>query len=161
MFLKEFEIRWTDLDANWHLANTSYMGYAAHMRMEFINKIGLGPQQMKSLNIGPVVFNESIHYFKEVLPNQSIQVSAALSGLSAEGKFFSFQHDFYFSDGTNLARVKVIGGWINLSSRKLTALPETVVTNFSRAPKTADFKTMTASDTRKYGEIPKDLKQNF
>ena len=31
MFLKEFEIRWSDLDANRHLANVTYSIYAAKL----------------------------------------------------------------------------------------------------------------------------------
>ena len=31
-FLKEFEIRWSDLDANRHLANVSYITYAGESR---------------------------------------------------------------------------------------------------------------------------------
>lgn len=158
MFLKEFEIRWDDLDANWHLSNTSYMSYAGHVRMELLKKIGVGHTQMIQSKLGPVVFNEQISYFKEVLPDQRIQVSAALSGMSADGMFFRFHHDFYFKDGTNLARIVVTGGWIDLKTRKLTALPKALCKEFFHAPKTDDFKILTAADTRQGGQKPEHLK---
>jgi acyl-CoA thioester hydrolase len=31
MYLKEFEIRWSDVDANRHLANSAYLNYMAHI----------------------------------------------------------------------------------------------------------------------------------
>ena len=39
MFLKEFEIRWNDLDANRHLANIAYISYASDTRMAFLQHI--------------------------------------------------------------------------------------------------------------------------
>ena len=30
MYLKEFEVRWNDLDANRHLANSSYINYESY-----------------------------------------------------------------------------------------------------------------------------------
>ena len=41
MFLKEFEIRWNDLDANRHLANISFLSFASDTRMKFLKNIGL------------------------------------------------------------------------------------------------------------------------
>ena len=67
MFLKEFEIRWNDLDANRHLANIT-LSYASETRMAFLQKIGMSHAYLK-LAIGPIVFNEHLFYFKEVLPD--------------------------------------------------------------------------------------------
>ncbi|MFT4831888.1 MAG: acyl-CoA thioester hydrolase [Psychroserpens sp.] len=40
MYLKEFEIRWSDIDANGHLGNTAYVNYMSHTRMTFLNELG-------------------------------------------------------------------------------------------------------------------------
>ena len=74
MFLKEFEIRWNDLDANRHLANVSYLSYASETRMAFLQQMGLSHVDLKRLAIGPVVFNEHLFYFKEVLPLSLIHI---------------------------------------------------------------------------------------
>ena len=39
MFLKEFEVRWSDLDANRHLSNVSYLTYAGETRMAFLQEM--------------------------------------------------------------------------------------------------------------------------
>ncbi len=56
MFLKEFEIRWSDLDANRHLANVSYITYAGEARLAFLLSLGLNNKKLSEMMIGPVVF---------------------------------------------------------------------------------------------------------
>ena len=36
MYLKEFEVRWNDIDANRHLANSAYINYMSHTRLSFM-----------------------------------------------------------------------------------------------------------------------------
>jgi len=33
MYFKEFDIRWSDIDANRHLANSAYTNFMSHTRM--------------------------------------------------------------------------------------------------------------------------------
>jgi acyl-CoA thioester hydrolase len=78
MFLKEFEIRWNDLDANKHLANVSYLAYAGETRMAFLQSMGISYQTLIELGIGPIVFYEHLYYFKEAFAwseHKSIGVS--------------------------------------------------------------------------------------
>lgn len=157
MFLKEFEIRWNDLDANRHLANITYLSFASETRMAYLNQIGLSHQHLKQLKIGPVVFNEQLFYFKEVLPDDQIRVSFELEGMSKEGTFFSFVHNFYNKRGNHVARCEMMGAWIHLETRKLTKLPEALIQQFVDTEKTATFKILTAADTRLHGRVPKDL----
>ena len=158
MFLKEFEIRWSDLDANRHLANISYITYAGEVRMAFLQSLGLTHQRLTSLGIGPVVFDEHLFYFKEALPDQKISVSTVLAGMSKNGTFFEFEHNFYDQEGQNMARCEMMGAWMNLKTRKLRALPEELITQFEDSNKTKDYKVISASDTRKHGKKPIDLK---
>ncbi|MDC1217191.1 acyl-CoA thioesterase [Flavobacteriaceae bacterium] len=157
MFLKEFEIRWSDLDANRHLANVTYSIYAGETRMAFLKSLGLTHQRLLNLEIGPIVFNEHFFYFKEVLLGEKIRVSTVLSGMSNEGTFFEFEHNFYSEKGLNIARCEMIGGWMNLSSRKLTSIPKELITQFKKTNEILSFKEITSKDTRKWNKIPKNL----
>ena len=38
MYLKEFEIRWADLDANRHVANSSFVDMLSETRMSFLRE---------------------------------------------------------------------------------------------------------------------------
>ncbi len=156
MYFKEIEIRWNDLDANRHLANTAYSEFATHTRIEFLNGIGFDQKFMAKNQIGPVMFYEHVYYFKEVFTGK-IKVSLGLKGLSAKGKFFEFHHDFYNSQGRNIARLEVMGGWMNLKERKLMDLPPEIMAKFDDVPKDEDFRVLSNADTRRFAKTPKDL----
>lgn len=158
MFLKSFEIRWSDLDANSHLANSAYMNLMSHTRMAFLQGIGLGLRELKQAHLGPVVFHEHIHYFKEIFPGKPVQVSLELKGLSEDGLFFAFEHRIFSADGTNNAFCELLGAWIDTDKRSLTAPPPKMLKAFENAPKTADFKILAKEDTRAYNRKPVDLK---
>ena len=157
MYLKEFEIRWNDLDANRHLANASYISFAAHTRMSFLTECGFDQRLLAKFNIGPVVFYEHMYYFKEVFAGKPIKVSLELEGLSEDGKFFEFKHNFYDYKGRNFAHCEIMGAWISLESRKLIALPEEMTHFFDKIERPESFKILTKDDTRKYAKIPVDL----
>lgn len=157
MFYKEFEIRWSDLDANRHLANSAYTNFMSHTRMAYLSGLGFNQKSMQKYNIGPVVFYEHMYYFKEVFADKPIRVSLGFKGMSEDGMFFEFQHDFYDADGKNLARCEMMGAWMDLRERKLTTLPQEFLDAFDKMEKAEDFKTLTKADTRKYARVPKDL----
>lgn len=158
MFYKEFEIRWSDLDANRHLANSAYINFMSHTRMAYLGQLGFNQKTMAKHNIGPVVFYEHVYYFKEVFPGKPIRVSLGFNGMSKDGMFFEFQHDFYDSDGKNFASCEMMGAWMDLKERRLTALPQEFLDAFDKMEKADDFKTLTKADTRKFARTPKNLK---
>ncbi|MGD1946053.1 MAG: acyl-CoA thioesterase [Croceivirga sp.] len=157
MFLKEFEIRWSDIDANRHLSNTAYLHYTGHTRMSHLAQLGFNQKTMAQYQIGPVVFYEHIYYYKEVFVGRPVRVSSELKGMSEKGMFFEFQHNFYDADGKNFAHSEMMGAWINLKTRKLTTLPKVFLEAVERIEKIDDFKVLTKEDTRKFGKAPKDL----
>jgi len=157
MYYKEFDIRWSDIDANRHLANSAYINFMSHTRMGFFIDRGITPQELAKYNIGPVVFHEHIYYFKEIFQGKPIKVTLEVAGLSEDGGFFEFVHNFYDHNGGNLAYCEIFGGWIDLKSRKLTGFPvelDQILTDF---PKSKDFKILTKEDSRKFGKRPVDL----
>lgn len=157
MYTKQFEIRWSDVDANRHLRNSAYIDYMSHTRMSFMMEQGLGQKELVSYNLGPVAFYEHIYYFQEVFPGRPVTVSLQLKGLSEDGMYFLFEHNFYNEKGKNLSRCEMMGAWIDMETRKLTGLPEKLLKIFDSFDKTEDFKVLTKEDTRRYNVRPKDL----
>lgn len=155
MYTKQFEIRWSDIDANRHLANSAYMDFMSHTRMSFLVENGLGQNDLAEHNIGPVVFYEHIYYFREVFSNEPVTVSLELKGLSDDGKYFEFVHKIYNKEGEQSAECEMMGAWIDLEKRKVTNLPKSMLESLSTLEKTEDFKVLTKKDTRKFGKIPK------
>lgn len=157
MYTKQFEIRWSDVDANRHLANSAYTNFMSHTRMAFFIEKELDMKTLAEYNLSPVVFYEHMYYFKEAFLGQPITVSLEVSGLSEDGMFFKFDHNFYNQKGENIAHCEMLGAWIDFSTRKLIGLPESLLAKKKTFPKSENYKTLTKEDTRVSGKKPVDL----
>lgn len=157
MFTKEFEIRWNDLDANMHLANSSYVNYMSHTRMAFFEEYGFSLKEIAENELAPIVFYEHIYYFKEAHIGDPITVGLEVTGLSEDGMFFNIEHNFYDQKGKNMAHCEMLGAWMNFNTRKLTCLNGELMSLANNFPKSKDFKVLTKADTRKYQKRPADL----
>lgn len=157
MYLKEFEIRWSDVDANRHLANSAYVNFMGHTRMAFLMELGFDQKTLSAYNIGPVVFYEHVYYFKEVFLGSPVRVSMEVMGLSEDGKFFEFHHNFYDAKGENFAHGEMMGSWIDLNTRKLTGLDTVFLERLKAFEKGNNFRILTKQDTRKFMKTPKKL----
>lgn len=158
MYLKDFEIRWSDVDANRHLANSAYVNFMSHTRVAFFEDHNFSLSNLVKYQISPVIFYEHIYYFKEAFLGVPIRVSLEVKGLSEDGMFFMIEHNIYNHKGENLANCELLGAWINLETRALTPLPAEFLAEMESFPKSDDFKTLTKEDTRKYGKRPINLK---
>ncbi|MEO1031270.1 MAG: acyl-CoA thioesterase [Bacteroidota bacterium] len=157
MYKKQFEIRWSDVDANGHLANSAYTNFMSHARMSFFGEHGFSMPEIKKHGVGPVVFYEHTYYFKESFIGEPITVATEISGLSEDGMLFKFEHNLYNKKGDNLAFSEILGAWIDTTERKLTRLPNPLLELAQKFPKSKDFKILTKEDTRKHGIRPKPL----
>lgn len=157
MYLKDFEIRWSDVDANRHLANSAYINFMSHTRMAYLMELGFDHKTMAAHDIGPVVFYEHVYYFKEAFPGRPVKVSMEIMGMSEDAKFFEFHHDFFNHKGENFARCEMMGAWMDLKTRKLTGLTNEFLKAFSSAEKAQGFRILTKEDTRRYARTPKNL----
>ncbi len=157
MYLKDFEVRWSDVDANRHLANSAYINFMSHTRMSFFLELGFDHKTMAVHEIGPVGFYEHVYYFKEAFLGDSIQVSLEIKGMSEDAKFFEFHHNLYNQKGENIARCEMMGAWIDLKTRKLTGLTNQLLRTFSGVEKAEGFRVLTKKDTRKFSRVPKNL----
>ncbi len=157
MYLKEFEIRWSDVDANRHLANSAYLNFMSHTRMAFLNDLGFDHAAMAKHRIGPVIFYEHMYYFKEVFLGKPIKVSLEIMGMAEDGKFFGFHHNFYDYQGNNVAHCEMMGAWIDLDTRALTPLLAEFMAAFNTVEKAKGFRTLTKEDTRRFAKLPVHL----
>ena len=157
MYTKEFEIRWSDIDANRHMANSAYLNLMSHTRTAFLQEHGFSLMALSKANLGPVVFHEHIYYFKEAFLGETIDVSMEVAGLSEDGMFFKFEHNFYNKKGKHLAHCEILGAWIDLNTRALVSLKSDLLDLARQFPKSGNYKLLTKEDTRAFGKKPKDL----
>lgn len=162
MFLHKFSVRWNDLDANRHLANSTYVAYCADARMAFMRKNNMGLSQLNRWGIGPVILHERYSFFREILADMEVLVSVELSGASEDGMIYEFTHKFFLPDGTHCATATAMGVWIDMMLRKTTTPPEDIIlvmkefsTENTRVLSKEDLKTL---PFRQENLLPEQLK---
>ncbi|MGZ5287761.1 MAG: acyl-CoA thioesterase, partial [Flavisolibacter sp.] len=65
-FNRVLQLRWSDLDPNFHIRHSVYYDWAAFCRIEFLNEYGLTSQVMQQLNFGPILFREECVFRREI-----------------------------------------------------------------------------------------------
>lgn len=125
-YVQRFRVRYSDLDSNGHVANTSYMRYTVDTRWGYFESKGFTPNSLMELGFGPVVLSEKITYLKELFANEEIEVHFWTVSLDEDGRRFELRLDIRRSGGEIAAHVDVLGGWMNLKSRRLEKPPAEV-----------------------------------
>ena len=156
MYIKRFEIRWRDLDANKHLGNSSYVDFMSHTRMSFFMEHNINLTDMDAYGIGPIVIHEHIYYFKEIRLGQTVDVSLEVIGMTEDARFVKIGHNFYDLNGKNLAYAEMLFSWIDLKTRRLAVVPEDILNSISSFPRSKDFSFLTKDDLRADGKRPVD-----
>lgn len=137
---KIFEVRWADLDPNFHLRHSVYADYCASLRMSVLESLGFGFRQFMKYQIGPVLFQENITYIKEVPPGSDVRVTMKIGGLSSDSRKFRICHEIYRqSDGELSARLEVMGAWMDTVKRKITVPPDELLKVMENYLRTEDF----------------------
>lgn len=153
-FFKTFELRWSDLDANRHLANTSILSYMVHTRMAFMEQYGFGQDQLRQLEIGPAILQESMTYLREVLPGEKVTVDIELNGHSQDFRFFSFSHNMFKESGEQAAYCTLVFCFIGLNSRKMIVAPDQIIDLYLQMNRSTNFTIITKEDTAAIKAVP-------
>ena len=156
MFKNKYKVLWADLDANWHLANFSYLKYSTDARMSFFDSIGLTKENLLKKTLGPVVFYEHIYYYKEILLGDEFYVSVEIDGYSEDKRFGKLIQNFY-KGKINIARIEILFALMDVKERKLSKFPDDQFEKIKKYPKTKSFKIITKNDTRIEGKLPENL----
>ncbi|MDD9301845.1 MAG: thioesterase family protein [Desulfobacter sp.] len=140
MFEAKFYARWADMDFNGHMKNTAFLDYAADCRMLFFKSKGFPMATFAKLRIGPVVFSDTIRYFKELFMYEPFYVRFLLQEINLEGSRFSIVNEICQMDGTLAALVESKSCWLDLDTRKIISPPDDLHAIVKNLGKTMDFK---------------------
>jgi acyl-CoA thioester hydrolase len=146
LFTKMFYARWGDMDFNAHMRNTAYLDIAADVRMMYFQEQGFTMREFESLRVGPVVMRDELDYFRELRLLESVKVTLAVAGLSEDASRFCLRNEFFREDGKLVARVSSSGGWLDLTSRRLTLPPEKLAQLLKNLTPSPDFTQLPSSD---------------
>jgi acyl-CoA thioester hydrolase len=138
-YSKKLEIRWADLDPNFHVLHSKYYDFGAYCRMAFLTEHGLTPAVMMENNIGPIIFREECVFKREIKFGDELEVFLKLSKCNEDGSRWSMVHELWINGNTLAAFITIDGAWLDTKIRKLAKPPEVCKIGLNQIPKTDDF----------------------
>jgi len=138
-FNRIVQIRWSDLDPNFHLRHSVYYDWGAYCRVEFLNEHGLTADVMMRLRFGPILFREECVFKREIRSGDEVVINLQILKSKEDFSRWTIQHHIYKNTDTLAAVLTVDGAWINVTERKLAAPPEQVHEAFNSMPKAPGF----------------------
>lgn len=138
-YIKELEIRWSDLDPNFHLRHSIYYDYGAYCRIHFLSDAGITEAVMRQHSIGPVLFREECLFKREIKFGDTIYISLKLRYVSADFRKFSMVHEIVKKDNEVAALLTIDGAWMHTQQRKIIVPPQIVIDSLDKMPKADDF----------------------
>ena len=154
MFTKTYQIRWAELDANRHVANSSFADLLSETRMSFLREGGFTQQKFTEFGIGPVIFTEEFYYIKEIKANENITISIELLASSETYKYIKFAHCIFNEEKKLSIYSETFFGWFNLTERKLIVPPPIIQEICNKLPKTDNYELLPENVNLKNPKIP-------
>ena len=134
IFLHPLQVRWSDLDPNFHLRHSVYYDWGAYCRLEFLGKHGLTSAIMQQLHFGPVLFREECLFRKEIRLDDPVFINLELIKSKRNYSKWTIQHTIFKDQETVAALLTVDGAWLDTLKRKITPPPPEVLHVFSQMP---------------------------
>jgi acyl-CoA thioester hydrolase len=138
-YSKKLEIRWADLDPNFHVLHSKYYDFGAYCRMVFLTEHGLTPAVMMENNIGPIIFREECIFKREIKFGDELVVFLKLSKCNEDASRWSMVHELWTNGNILAATITIDGAWLDTKIRKLAKPPEVCKIGLNQIPKTDDF----------------------
>lgn len=139
LFIKEVQVRWSDLDPNVHLRHSVYYDWGAFCRIEFFQSHGLTTGLMQQLHFGPILFREECVFRKEIRLGDKVAITMKMVKAKRDFSRWTIQHDILKNGEVLSAVLTVDGAWLNTAERKLATPPAKVAEVFSQIPADKDF----------------------
>jgi acyl-CoA thioester hydrolase len=138
-YIKPVDIRWSDLDPNFHMRHSVYYDYGAFIRISFLEEHGLTMAVMAKHHVGPILFREECVFKKEIRFGDTVSIDMQLLKSRADQSRWSIQHRIMKNGDEIAAILTVDGAWIDVLQRKLTVPPDTIKHLFDKMPKAENF----------------------
>ena len=144
--MEKFEIpvqlRWADLDPNFHFRHSVYYDWATTCRLDFLKERGLTSTLTQSLQIGPVIFREECVFRKEINFDDQVSIDLRLMKSRRDFSRWTIMHDICKNGSTVCAQVMIDGAWMNTVERKLFIPPAAITQVFQQIPFDENFQWM-------------------
>lgn len=138
-FIFPVNVRWSDLDPNFHVRHSVYYDWGAFCRISFLSAYGLGPDVLTQHHIGPILFREECVFRKEIVYGDTLTINLKLLKSKQDHSRWSIRHRIIKNNGVLAAILTVDGAWMNTLLRKLASPPEIALEVFNTMPKDEEF----------------------
>jgi acyl-CoA thioester hydrolase len=138
-YSKKLEIRWADLDPNFHVLHSKYYDFGAYCRMSFLTEHGITPAAMIENSIGPIIFREECIFKREIKFGDKLEVFLKLNKCNEDASRWSMVHELWINGNTLAALITIDGAWLDTKLRKLAEPPGICKIGLNLIPKTDDF----------------------
>jgi acyl-CoA thioester hydrolase len=139
IFTMPVQIRWSDLDPNFHLRHSVYYDWGAQCRIDFLSQNGLTPALMQQLQFGPIIFREEAVFRKEIKYGDTVQLNLKLMKGKRDYSRWTIAHEITKNGSVLCAVVAVDGAWLNVQERKLFTPHSEVTRVFQQMPLAENF----------------------
>ena len=133
------QIRWADIDSNFHLRHSVYYDWAAMCRLDYLKERGLSADLMQKLHFGPVIFREESVFRKEINYNDKVSINLSLLKSRRDYSRWTIVHEIKKNSDTLCALVTIDGAWLHTIDRKLFIPPAEVTHVFRQIPTDENF----------------------
>jgi len=93
-----------------------------------------------------VIEREELEYFRELELLDEVRVTLLLAGLSEDASRFRLQNEFWRGRGVLMARLRSLGGWLDLGVRRLMVPPPALIVALRALGRTSDFEILPPID---------------
>lgn len=138
-YSKQVEVRWSDLDPNFHLRHSVYYDFGSFIRTCFLIEIGLTPKVFMQHHFGPIVFREECLFKKEIKFGDKVVVNASLQKSRSDYSRWTIVHEILINDGILAATLTIDGAWMDTATRKLYQPEQFVIDAFDKVPRHEGF----------------------
>ena len=112
------------IDFNGHLAEFGYYYYGVDGLRKFCEDNGCTPKLYEELKVGPITFQTTVSFKKEVRKNSIIIVNPKITSISQDCKKWSSQSDILNSTLELCAMIESQGSFMDHTSRKVIPPPK-------------------------------------
>lgn len=138
-YSKSLEIRWSDMDPNFHVLHSKYYDFGAYCRMSFFTENGITPERLQQYHIGPIIFREECIFRKEIRFGDQVSISLFMSKCTRNYGRWTLNHEIRKNGETLAAIITLDGAWMDTLHRKMAIPPPEFGNCFNAIPKVADF----------------------
>ena len=138
-FIQPVDVRWSDLDPNFHLRHSVYYDWGAFCRVAFLESIGLSMSRLQELHTGPILFREECQFRKEIRSRDKVTIDLNVIKSKRDFSKFSIRHEIRKNGDVLAAILTVDIAWMDVLARKLTVLPQAEQYLLNASPFAPDF----------------------